>query len=148
MTSQCVLNLPVRATQPPVSSCSLYPIGLSWLICQAVCWPPLGSLRYSGLIPVILVWLMCQAVPPAVSFCTLQGLLWPVEQTFWKVVCHLSQYGWWMLYISFCFLSSFFFFESIFYCVGFLLSIAISVSKSLKFLTEGIGIQSYNLSQR
>ena len=50
-----------------VSLYSVRPTGLGWLICQAVCWPPLRSLHYLGLIPVVLKddWFVKQFLQPS-----------------------------------------------------------------------------------
>lgn len=70
-----------------VFSYSLCPIGLRWLICQAVCWPPLPSLCHQSPIPVVQGWLICQAMSPDIFFSFLQGPMWvseSVEQTSWR----------------------------------------------------------------
>lgn len=70
-----------------VFSYSLCPIGLRWLICQAVCWSPLPSLCHWSPIPVVQGWLICQAMSPDIFFSFLQGPMWvseSVEQTSWR----------------------------------------------------------------
>ena len=77
--SMCTEPASPRLSATCVSLYSLRPVGQGWLICQAVCWPPLRSFHRSGPIPVV------------------KGTTGVSSRS--RAVCQLSQYGWRMRYI-------------------------------------------------
>lgn len=113
--SVCTEPASPRLSATCVSLYSLRPIGQGWLICQAVCWPPLRSLHRSGPIPVV------------------EGTTGVSSRS--RAVCQLSQYRWQMHYILsvFC----------LFLLSWFLSPLPPQPSQCLNlFLTEGTGMQS------
>lgn len=108
---------------------SACPIGPAWLICQAVCWPPLRTVRYSGLALLVQERLICRAAPPDVFLFVHPRRASRVQPTECSQLT--SQYGWWMLRIL-----SFFF---LFLCPTFvtvLISLSPSTSLSLNLLLD------------
>lgn len=122
-----------------VSLYSARPTGLRWLIRQAVCWAPLRSLRYSGLIPVVLKddWFVKQFLQPSflapcrASCDQLSRLSGELYVNFHNMddECYIfSLFSFFFFYV--------FFFGSRFYCLDFPLlflplSLANPVSESL-----------------